>query len=200
MLKSACQNSSCRGSCSSVCPSFVLGLGPLVVRAWLGTVYTRVGCFHRDMVCCDRFGPRCSGLARRQAGLPTVRKQLLVFAGPGASSPPTRSVLRCSAPAGRAPSQRHRHSQTEYDPSGRRRDVGPADRRRRVWACRGGMAGFALGGESRRPRVTAPSRADRICKCGRHHGHLLCHGGRRVGHRRCGNGPTAGFVLLRDLL
>jgi hypothetical protein len=42
------------------------------------------------------------------------------------------------------------------------------------WACRGGMAGFALGGESRRPRVTAPSRADRICERGRHHRHLLC--------------------------
>jgi len=53
------------------------------------------------------------------------------------------------------------------------------------------IAGFALGGESRRPCVTAPSRANRICKCGRHHRHLLCLRGPRVGHCRCCNGPTA---------
>ena len=46
-------------------------------------------------------------------------------------------------------------------------------------------------GKSRRPCVTAPSRANRICKCGRHHRHLLCLRGPHVGHCRCCNGPTA---------
>jgi hypothetical protein len=164
------------------------------------SLYARVGVLHRDMVCCDRFGPRCSGLVRRQAGFPTVRKQLLVSAGPGHPANLRDLSGGASAPPRRAPSQRHRHLQTKHDPSGRRRDVGLADRRRSVWACRGGMAGFALGGESRRPCVTTPSRADRICERGRHHRHLLCLRGSCVGRRRCGNGPTAEFVLLRDLL
>ena len=127
-------------------PGFLLGIVPLVGSAWLGKVYARVGVLHRDMVCCDRFDPRCSGLVRRQAGFPTVRKQLLVSAGPGHPAGLRDLSRGASAPPRRVPSQRHRHSQTEYGPSGRRRDVGRADRRRRVWACRGGMAGFALGG------------------------------------------------------
>ena len=99
-------------------PKLVLGMGPVDwpagLPAWHGTarslgvarqnLYARVGVLHRDMVCCDRFGPRCSGLARRQAGLPTVRKQLLVSAGPGRPACLRDLSRGASAPPRRAPS------------------------------------------------------------------------------------------------
>jgi hypothetical protein len=150
----------------------------------------RIGVLHRDLARCDPFDPRCSGLVGRQAGFPSVRKQLLVAAGLGRPARLRDLSRGASARPRRAPSQRHRHSQTECDPSGRCRDVGLAGRRSCVRAGRGGMASFALGWESHGPRVPAPSRTDRICKRGRHHRSLLWLRRSCLGRRRCGNGPT----------
>ena len=166
-------------------PGFLLGIVPLVVSAWFGKVSTHASGFFTGIWYVVIV--LVLAVLGWLGGKPAFR----LFENPGHPAGLRDLSRGASAPPRRVPSQRNRDSQTEYDPSGRRRGVGRADRRRRVWACRGGMAGFALGGESRRPHVTAPSRADRICERGRRHGHLLCLRGPHLGRRRCGNGPTA---------
>ena len=183
-------------------PGFVLGMVPLVVSAWLGKVSTHASAFFTGI---SYFViVLVLAVLGWLGGKPAFRlfensfwslQALGIQPAYAICREALRHLLEGFLPSGIATAKRNTI-----------RAAGAAMSGLLIGAAAFGLAAAAwpasrwVGRESRRPRVTPPSRADRICKCGRHHRHLLCHRGPRVGHRRCGNGPTAGFVLLRDVL
>lgn len=183
-------------------PGFLLGIVPLVVSAWLGKVSTHASEFYGGLWPVVILS--VLGILGWLGGRPAFRlfensfwslHALGIQPAYAICREGLRHILEGLLPLGVTTAKRNAI-----------RAAGAAMSGLLIGAAAFGLAAAAwpasrwVGRESRRPRVTPPSRADRICKCGRHHRHLLCHRGPRVGHRRCGNGPTAGFVLLRDVL
>jgi hypothetical protein len=110
-------------------PSFVLGVGPLVVSAWVGKVSTHASAFFTGIWYV--VSVLVLAVLGWLGGKPAFRLfENRFWSLQALGIQPAYAICR-EGPPRRAPCQRHRYSQTEYDPSRRRRDVGLADRRRR---------------------------------------------------------------------
>ena len=92
-------------------PSFVLGVGPLVVSAWLGKVSTHASAFFTGIwYVVIVLVLAVLGWLGGKSAFRLFEKQLLVSAGPGHPAGLRDLSRGASAPPRRAPSQRHRHS------------------------------------------------------------------------------------------